>query len=502
MKKFIAIIILLFLILPIAISCKEDYTCAVYFTGIGCPHCSNSDPVLLLDMPQEHKNLIVIEYEIYQQEKNSLLIDQYHSKYGSDIGIPLIIFNKNKHFIGDKEILQNIDNTIKDLDGNYCPLVDGSLVDFNDLDITSLPGKPNIWTNNKILIHSKTDNRIGNIDAIHVNLSGKHVKFDNAIKINNWIFQWNGDDIYIDLDNCSSCIITKQEIYNENKLKPNYKCSVNNENKLFKELLTTENVASVLSKIDLECIYCIETYDDEQKYQVCDEKFTPLKIATLAIVDAINPCAFAVLMLMLITIISYNPEKKSNILTSGLSFIWSIFIIYFFYGLLIIGVFQFIQESLLFIKPILYKILGIIAMILGFLNIKDFISNKKGGFLTEMPLSFRPKVKKIISGITSTKGAFIIGAFVTIFLLPCTIGPYFIAGGILSENALIDAIPWLLIYNFIFILPMLSIILIIYIGFKTMKNVSGWKNKNVKYFHLIAGLIMLCLGIVMFFELF
>jgi len=144
-------------------------------------------------------------------------------------------------------------------------------------------------------------------------------------------------------------------------------------------------------------------------------------------------------------------------------------------------------------------ILGAGAIVLGILNIKDFFRYKPGGLGTEMPMGLRPKVKKIISGITSPRGAFLVGAFVTVFLLPCTIGPYIIAGGILSALELIKTIPWLLIYNIIFVSPMVAITVIVYVGIANIENVSEWKDKNIRYLHLIAGAIILCLGIAMVF---
>ena len=145
--------------------------------------------------------------------------------------------------------------------------------------------------------------------------------------------------------------------------------------------------------------------------------------------------------------------------------------------------------------------MGLIAIILGILNIKDFIKYKPGGFLTEMPLFLRPKVKKIISGITSPKGAFITGLFVTLFLLPCTIGPYIIAGGILSAIKILKTIPWLILYNLIFVLPMVCIVLLVYLGVSKVEDVSQWKEKNIRYLHLVAGLIMVGLGVGMLFGL-
>lgn len=226
------------------------------------------------------------------------------------------------------------------------------------------------------------------------------------------------------------------------------------------------------------------------------ESLTNFKIISLAVVDAVNPCALAVLALMLIAILTYNPKNKKKVLLAGLAFTLSVFIMYFIYGLIIIKFFQLVQ-AISSVRLFLYKALAVVAILLGLLNIKDYFMYKPGSAGTEMPLMMRPKVKKLISGVTSPKGAFFVGIFVTLFLLPCTIGPYLIAGGILSAMNLVQTIPPLLLYNLIFILPMVFITLLVYFGISKVDDVSGWKDRNIKKLHLFAGAIMLILGIAM-----
>jgi cytochrome c biogenesis protein CcdA len=225
-------------------------------------------------------------------------------------------------------------------------------------------------------------------------------------------------------------------------------------------------------------------------------ELTIIKIISLASTDAINPCVYAVLVWILIAILTSNPDKKRKVLLSGLAFAAAVFIIYFLYGVAIVAFFQAVQ-SFAKMKIIFYKIMALLAILIGILNIRDFLSYKPGRAGTEMPLMFRPKVKKIISAVTSPKGAFGLGAFVTIFLLPCTIGPYIIAGGILSSLKITSVLSWLLFYNFIFVLPIIIITLIIYGGLSSVENVSEWKDKNIKYIHLAEGIITLLLGIAM-----
>ncbi len=142
------------------------------------------------------------------------------------------------------------------------------------------------------------------------------------------------------------------------------------------------------------------------------------------------------------------------------------------------------------------------AIFLGLLELKDFFFYKPGGIGTEMPLLFRPKVQQILARVTSPIGAFGLGVFVTLFLLPCTIGPYVILGGMLSYGEFFSSLPYLGIYNLVFILPMVVIILLVFFGSKNVKQISDWKEKNIKILHLIIGLIFVFLGGTMLLGIF
>jgi cytochrome c biogenesis protein CcdA len=232
---------------------------------------------------------------------------------------------------------------------------------------------------------------------------------------------------------------------------------------------------------------------------VISETFTLGRITLLALADSVNPCAIAVLAMILISILIANPDKKRRILFSGIAFCLAVFIGYLAYGLIIIQFFKLFAEFLRQNSLYIYKSLALLAILIGALNIKDSIYYKAGSFGTEMPIFMRPRVKKITSKITSPGGAFIIGFIVTLFLLPCTIGPYIVASGLLSELGTLNAIPWLLYYNLLFILPMLIITLVVYFGLARVQDVSGWKEKNIRKLHLIAGILLILVGIGILF---
>jgi cytochrome c biogenesis protein CcdA len=220
------------------------------------------------------------------------------------------------------------------------------------------------------------------------------------------------------------------------------------------------------------------------------------KITSLALVNAVNPCQIAMLILVLVTILTQNPEKKRKVLFSGIAFIAAVYLGYLFYGIILIGLFQTFAEQLKQGAIYLKYTLATLSMIVGGLQIKDFFFYKKGGFATEMPLWMRPKAKRIIEKITSPFGAFVTGFVITLFLGPCTMAPLIIATESLSTLGFIGALPWLMYFNFIAILPLVIITFIIYKGIKTAESVSEWRERRIKLMHLIAGILLLSVGFV------
>jgi len=220
------------------------------------------------------------------------------------------------------------------------------------------------------------------------------------------------------------------------------------------------------------------------------KKITIPAVISGALLDSINPCEFAVLILLLTTILSTGNKKKA--LLAGLAFSLSIFISYFLMGL---GLYSAVATAN--ITKIFYLIVSVLAIILGLFNLKDYFWYGKF-FIMEVPLTWRPRMKLILKGITSIWGAFLVGFVISLFLLPCTSGPYIVVLGLLAETATRSYAIWLLLlYNIIFILPMLAITIIVSMELASTEKIEMWRQKNLKVFHLIAGLILIALGIFM-----
>jgi cytochrome c biogenesis protein CcdA len=214
-----------------------------------------------------------------------------------------------------------------------------------------------------------------------------------------------------------------------------------------------------------------------------------LTVIGAAAVDSINPCAIAVLLILLTALIAAGERKRA--LKAGLAFTASIYIAYFLFGLGLFSALQVTGLSFWF-----YKAVGFIAIAIGLANLKDYFWYAKGGFVMEIPRSWRPSLKKILGGVTTPAGAFLSGFVVCLFELPCTGGPYIFILGLLAERATQAlAVPVLLLYNVFFVLPLLVITVAVYLGRTDVGKAGEWKERNIRKLHLAAGVVMLLLGV-------
>jgi len=222
------------------------------------------------------------------------------------------------------------------------------------------------------------------------------------------------------------------------------------------------------------------------------ENLTLTAVVGGAIVDAINPCAFAVFILLFASLMTSDGKKRA--LRGGLFFALAVFLAYFAMGF---GLLQLLQKINISLTAL--RIVGVFAILLGLLNIKDYFGYGKFGFIMEVPQSWRPKMKALIKSITTPFGAFFSGLLVSLFLLPCTSGPYIIILSLLAkQDSQTLNLAYLLLYNLVFILPFILITFIMYFGFSVQKA-EETRRAKLRLLHLIAGVLMVILGAAILF---
>jgi len=218
---------------------------------------------------------------------------------------------------------------------------------------------------------------------------------------------------------------------------------------------------------------------------------TPVAVICGAAVDAINPCALSILILLMASMLIEGERKKA--LLVGFSFIAAIYLSYFFLGL---GALKLIRTYTLTYSRVFYDVVGVIALIFGVLNIKDYFWYGAGGFIMEVPRRWRPKMKSLITGAATPWGAFTIGFIISLFLLPCLSGPYIVILGMLAAKATFwKAFLYMILYNLIFVAPMIIVVLAMYFGLPPEKA-ENWRKEKIRLLHLIAGIVLILLGVV------
>lgn len=213
-----------------------------------------------------------------------------------------------------------------------------------------------------------------------------------------------------------------------------------------------------------------------------------------AIVDSINPCTIAV-MVMLLSAIMYAKGRKDTLL-AGIIFAGVIFIMYVLYGL---GILKAITT--LELTHIFYAVVTVGALALAIMELNAYFNYKPGFFAVEMPMFLRPYARKVTENATSPLGVAAAALFCSIFLIPCSSGPYLIVLGMIAKAVTLKTMTYLLVYNAVFIAPMIAITLLIYFGKTTVENVGEAKEKYIKQLHLISGIILFGLFLVMLNEI-
>lgn len=213
-------------------------------------------------------------------------------------------------------------------------------------------------------------------------------------------------------------------------------------------------------------------------------------VTLTALADSINPCALSVLLIILISLT--ESKQKKRILFSGLIYILVIYFVYLLLGFGIISGMKFVNYSIYF-----HVFVAILAFGVGAKELKDFIWPPKKLFCTRTGVCSGNKFEaRLIEKATSFWGMLITALAISVFILPCSSGPYFWACAYLSKGfTWLKITPILLYYNLIFILPMLVILILVYYGFSTIEKTRHWKEKNMRWVNLIDGLLMIGLGI-------
>ncbi len=210
-------------------------------------------------------------------------------------------------------------------------------------------------------------------------------------------------------------------------------------------------------------------------------------IVTTGAIDSINPCAIGVLILM-ISVLLASKQSLRKMLFLGSLYVLSVFTVYLLAGL---GLIYFFANIPLIVTEYLSITVGSLIIFAGILEIKDFFWYGRGLSLT-IPPTFAKKLDKYAAR-TTIPGVIFLGAFVSAVELPCTGAPYLAIITLLSQYFDFTALMLLILYNIIFVAPLIIILLMVAGGFELYK-VKKWKQESRGVMRLAIGLTLFVLG--------
>ncbi|NIT03529.1 hypothetical protein GTO10_01135 [Candidatus Saccharibacteria bacterium] len=227
----------------------------------------------------------------------------------------------------------------------------------------------------------------------------------------------------------------------------------------------------------------------------------PIVLAAAA-VDSINPCVFGVLI-FLIAYMTKVFKSPKRMLLGGLIYTVTVYLTYLALGFGIIRVAVSVGISNFF-----YFLAAGIAIAAGLLEIKDFFWYGRGFSLQLIPGSAQrikfyasqmERFEKRHPALSLLVAAFL-GVFVVFVELPCTGAPYFAILALLAKGKYASAVPYLLLYNLVFITPLIFIIALSYFG-TSSEAIENWRKKHRRLMRLGIGLFLLALGAYMIYSI-
>lgn len=245
------------------------------------------------------------------------------------------------------------------------------------------------------------------------------------------------------------------------------------------------------------------------------KSFTPFVVSAAGLVDGINPCAFTVIVFF-ISFLAIQGYRKRELTAIGLCFIFSVFLTYLLIGIGVFSFFYRMSHFWLLAKVINYSI-GAFCIVLGVLAVYDFFKFKKTGetegLALQLPKGVKNQIHKVIgmhyrvSKSAETiavrrplfklmMSALITGFLVSLLEAVCTGQTYLptITFILKSTSLKLQAAGYLLLYNFMFVVPLLAIFILALFGV-TSGQFSGFLKKRLLVIKILMAALFFGLGI-------
>ena len=250
-----------------------------------------------------------------------------------------------------------------------------------------------------------------------------------------------------------------------------------------------------------------KTGDAESEIVERFNAFGTLTVAGAGLLDGINPCAFATIAFF-ISYMSLVGRERKEMLIAGGAFAAAVFVTYLLMGMGLLKFLSFLNEFTVITKCV-YLLAAIGTFTLAFLSLYDAIKARQGKvkeMSLQLPKSLKLRIHKVIREQTRTSsviiGALVIGFAISTLELVCTGQVYlptitFVMG---VEGMRVNALAYLILYNLMFVTPLLIVFGFVYWGTTSMQ-LGGALQRYLISVKIATGTLLLGLGMWLLFSI-
>ena len=231
------------------------------------------------------------------------------------------------------------------------------------------------------------------------------------------------------------------------------------------------------------------------------EAMGPLAVILAALVDGVNPCAFATIIFF-VSYLTISRRPRRTLIAIGLAFTGGVFVTYLAVGLGAMSLLR-LASTIRVVGSVLYGLMALSCLVLSGLSMHDYFLARQGR-LHEMRLNLPDPLRERIKGrIRASSGAFVGAGFVSglvvsLLELACTGQVYlptisFVVG---IPRMRSYAIAYLALYNLIFVVPLLVILFLSVYGVSASRF-QDWFVRNAARAKLIMAILFLLLSLLL-----
>ncbi len=239
------------------------------------------------------------------------------------------------------------------------------------------------------------------------------------------------------------------------------------------------------------------------------ERFRKFGLSTVLVagfIDGLNPCAFATIV-FLVSYLAFLGKKSREILLYGIIFTFGVFIAYIIAGMGLMAGFRKLSGFPLITKGV-YLVIAIFACVLGIISIYDYVRFLRGQMekmKLQLPMALKKRIHGIIRKQTRSSKAGFIATFILGFIIAgteviCTGQLYLPTIGYIMTIPKLRAYAFfnLVLYNIMFIIPLVGIFVAAFLGVTSEKMALVTK-EHTGTVKLLTGILFIGLGVFLFF---